>query len=230
MSTETRLAGVTSMATRRMLDEIAADHARETGVVVAFAAMGGVAAARRLREGLRVDLVAMAGEALDGLIGDGFATGPRLDYARSAIALAVPLGAPRPDIGDEDALRRAMLAAPRVAYSTGPSGDHLRALWARWGCAEEMASRARVAPAGEPVAALLARGEAEIGVQQESELIGEAGIDIVGHLPRGAQRLTVFSAALAAGCAAPDDARAFLRRLASPAAAAAIRRHGMTPA
>ncbi len=222
------LSGVTSMAARGVLAELAAAHADQGGTIVAFTAMGGVEAARRVREGLAVDLVALAAGVIDALAAEGrLLAGARVDYARSGIAAAVPAGATPPPIETEAGLRAALLAAPRVAYSTGPSGDHLTALWRRWGL--DMAGRAVQAPPGVPVASLLARGEAELGFQQLSELMGAPGITLLAPLPASAQLVTVFACAATAGCAAQDAARAFLRFLASPAAAAAIRRAGMEP-
>ena len=231
MSTERRaLTGVTSMAARRILDEVARDFAATHGVDVSFAAMGGVEAARRMREGSGADLVALASAALDALGREGrLAAGLRVDYAASGIAVAVRAGAESPDLSSESAVRAAMLRARRIAYSTGPSGDHVRGLWRRWGLEEAMAERAVQAPPGVPVAGLVASGEADLGLQQESELIGAPGIAIAGPLPPGLQLTTVFSAAAAADCSDPASAQAFLAYLASPQAEAAIRRQGMAP-
>src|SRR5579863_1073468 len=185
--------GVTSMAARRILDDLCAAFAEAGGSRVAFTAMGGVEAARRVKEGLAVDLVALAANAIDALEAGGILRrGSRVDYARSGIALAIPSGATRPAVATAGDVRAAMLAAPRVAYSTGPSGAYLLSLWERWGVGREMAGRAVQAPAGVPVAALLARGEADLGVQQYSELLEQPGIEILGPLPDSIQQITVF--------------------------------------
>jgi molybdate transport system substrate-binding protein len=224
------LTAITSMATRGILGDLAGDFERRTGVAVELTAMGGVEAQRRLREGCAADLVFLAAAALDGLVRDGLVLAEgRTDYATSAAALAVPAGAPRPAIATPDDVRQAMLAGRRVAFSTGPSGDQLKALWSRWGIAEAMGSRSLLAPPGTPVAALLARGDADLGLQQLSELKGQPGIDILGELAADIIPHTRFAGAVGSACRRPQDARAFLAFLASGDAAEAIRRGGMRP-
>jgi len=123
--------------------------------------------------------------------------------------------------------------APRIAYSTGPSGTALMALFERWGIAGEIGSRLVQAPPGVPVASLLARGEAELGFQQLSELIGFEGIALIGPLPPEVQITTVFSAAPAVpdiGGAQPEAVRALLAFMGSAESADTKRRHGMEPA
>ena len=120
-----------------------------------------------------------------------------------------------------------MLVAKSIAYSDSASGVYLSTvLFPRLGIADQIKDKSRMVP-GEPVAAVVARGEAEIGFQQISELMPIAGIDLIGPLPGETQKLTVFSAAIAAGSKEPDAARALIRFLASPAAAAAITGSGM---
>ncbi len=224
-----RLSGVTSMAARRLLEEVGTDFTARTGIAVGFRAMGGVVALRELRAGLAVDLAALASDAIDALTAEGrLRAGARVDYARSGIAAAVPAGAMRPAIDTAAALRAAVLRARPVAYSSGPSGEHMQRLLRSWGV--DMDRHAVQSPPGVPVAALLARGEAELGFQQLSELIGEPGIDLLGMLPPGAQHETVFACAATAGSAQAGAARAFLDFLASAEAAPAIRRAGMAPA
>ena len=153
----------------------------------------------------------------------------RVDYAVSGIALAVRSGAARPDLSSEAAARAALLGANRVAYSTGPSGDHVQALWRRWGVAEALLERGVLAPPGVPVASLVASGEADIGLQQLSELMGAEGIEIAGPLPQPIQLTTTFAAAATGrrpGMVGP--ARDFLTFLRAPSAASVIARHGMS--
>jgi molybdate transport system substrate-binding protein len=227
--------GLCSMATRGLLDDLAAMHAQRTGVPVCFLAIGGVEAARRVSEGERFDVVVLASEAIDKLLAAGkLDAAGKVDLVRSGVAMAVRAGAPRPDISTEDALRSAVLAAPRIAYSTGPSGVALAALFERWGIAGDIRSRLVQAPPGVPVGALLARGDAELGFQQLSELIGVDGIALVGPLPPAVQITTVFSAAPAApgigGGAEPEAVRALLAFMGSAQSADTKRRHGMEPA
>jgi len=223
--------GLCSMATRGLLDELAVAYTRRTGVPVSFLAVGGVDAARRVAEGELFDIVALASEANDKLVAAGrLDAAARVELVRSGMGVAVRPGSAPPDIATGEALRRAVLGAERIAYSTGPSGAALMALFERWGIAAEVRGRLVQAPAGVPVAALLARGEATLGFQQMSELIGAEGIALLGPMPPDVQVVTVFSAAPCRGGAQPEAARALLAYLASADSADAKRRHGMDPA
>lgn len=184
----------------------------------------------RLRRGEAADALIMVGTALGDLIAQGsVVAASRVDLARSAIAVAVRAGAPKPDIGSVDALRRALIAAQSVAYSDSASGVYVSTeLFTRLGIAEQMRGKSRVIPA-EPVAAAVARGEAEIGFQQLSELLPVRGIDIVGPLPPEVQKITLFSAGVVAGAREPDGAAALIAFLASDAAAPAIAESGLEP-
>jgi molybdate transport system substrate-binding protein len=182
----------------------------------------------RLGRGEAVDVVILAAQALDDLIAQGRVTaGSRVDLVRSSIGMAVRAGAPRPDISSVDALRHALLDATSIAYSSSASGVYLSTeLFQRLGIADQIKRKSRQIDSG-PVGASVARGEAEIGFQQISELLPVPGIDYVGPLPPGAQRVTVFSAGVAARAKAPEAARALIAFLASPAAASAIVRSGL---
>ncbi len=184
----------------------------------------------RLARGEPIDVLIMVGDALGHLVEQGTVDADsRADLARSAIGVVVRAGAPRPDIGSADALRRALLAAGSIAYSDSASGVYIeREMLPRLGIAEQVAGRARMIPA-EPVGAVVARGDAEIGFQQISELRPIPGIDLVGPLPPELQRVTVFSAGVLARSREPDAARALIRFLTSPAAAGAIVDSGMEP-
>jgi molybdate transport system substrate-binding protein len=194
-------------------------------------AVGGVDAAKRVQAGEAFDAVVLASGAIDELLRGGHAVaGSRTDLVSSGVSVAVRAGAPRPDIGSEEALKAALLAAPTIGYSTGPSGTHLLRTFERWGVAETLRARTVQAPPGVPVGTMVADGRVAIGFQQLSELMGLPGIDVVGPLPPGVQILTVFSGALCATAAQPAAARAWLDFMASPAMAEAKRRHGMEPA
>jgi molybdate transport system substrate-binding protein len=225
--------GISSMATRAVLGELAGAYTQATGRGVEIESVGGVDAARRVQAGEAFDVVLLAADAIDKLIAGGaLRAGSRVDLVLSPVALAVPAGAPRPDIGSEDAVKQAVLAAPTLGYSTGPSGNFLLRLFERWGIAEAMKSRLVQAPPGVPVGALLARGEVALGFQQLSELINVRGVDVLGTLPPAIEFITTFSAgvpvALAAErAAAVADLLAFLN---TEQAAETKRRHGMAPA
>jgi molybdate transport system substrate-binding protein len=184
----------------------------------------------RLRRGEAIDVVIMVGYALDDLIKQGkVVADSRVDLARSGIGMAVRAGAPKPDISSVNALRRTLLAAKSIAYSDSASGVYISTeLFKRLGIADQVASKSRMIPAT-PVGAVVARGDAEIGFQQISELKPIAGIDLVGPLPAEVQKFTVFSAGIVVGTKEPEAARALITFLASPAAGAAIRESGMEP-
>ena len=182
----------------------------------------------RLKGGESVDLVILSAASLDeirkaGLVSD------RTDLARSGIGVAVKSGARRPDISSGEAVKRAVLAAKGIAYSTGPSGIYLMGLFQRMGIAEAIKSKVKQVQ-GEPAGGVVARGEAEIAFQQVSELLPVPGIDLVGPLPADIQQITVFSAGLYAAAKQPDAARALVKFLTAPAAAPVIRKKGMEPA
>ena len=178
------ITGLSSMATRHILADLARDYEQRSELPVAIRSMGGVEAAKLVRSGEPTDVVVLASKVMQSLEAQGqIAKGSIMDFARSEIGMAVPAGSPRPGVENEQAVRSAMLAATRVCYSTGPSGDHLKALCGRWGVSESVLARALVAPPGVPVAGLVARREADLGFQQLSELIGQPGIEIVGSLP-----------------------------------------------
>lgn len=219
------------MATRQVLADLASAYEQQTGRRIAIESVGGVDAAKRVQAGEPFDVVFLASDAIDKLVAAGrVVAGSKVDLVRSGVAVAVRAGTPRPDIGSEDALRSAVLAAPSIGYSTGPSGVALVKLFERWGIAAEVQQRTVQAPPGVPVGALVARGDVALGFQQLSELIHLQGIDVVGPLPDTVQIITTFSAGLVTGSSQGDAVRRLLDFMASPEAADAKRRQGMEPA
>jgi molybdate transport system substrate-binding protein len=185
---------------------------------------------KRIGAGETVDLVIIAGPAIDQLIKQGkLLAGSRVDVAKSGIGVAVRSGAPRIDMSSGDALKTALLGAKSIAYSSGPSGAYMAALLQKWGVADQLKSRVTQVSSGVPVGEVVAKGEAEIGFQQVSELLPIKGIDLLGPLPADIQEITVFSAGLPAAAPAPDAAQALVKFLTSPAAAPVIRQKGMEP-
>jgi molybdate transport system substrate-binding protein len=182
----------------------------------------------RLKGGETVDLVILSAAALEDLRKAGIVS-ERTDLAKSGIGVAVKAGAPRPDISSGEALKRAVLAAKGIAYSTGPSGIYLIKLFERMGIAEQIKSRVKQVQ-GVPAGSIVARGEAELAFQQVSELLPVPGIDLVGPLPPDVQEITIFAAGLHAKAPHPDAARALITHLTAPAAASVIRKKGMEPA
>jgi molybdate transport system substrate-binding protein len=184
----------------------------------------------RLERGEPVDVVILADDALDQLIKDGrVLANSRVPLARSSIGMAVRAGAPKPDISSLEALKHTLLQAKSVAYSASVSGTYISTeLFQRLGIAEEMLSKSRRIDR-ERVGAVVARGEAEIGFQQISELLPIPGIQYVGPLPPEVQKVTVFSAGVAARSKSADAARAIIRFLASPEAADTVAKTGLEP-
>jgi molybdate transport system substrate-binding protein len=223
--------GISSMATRQVLAELAALYEARTGDVVQIESVGGVDAARRVQSGEPFDLVLLASDAIDKLVASGAAVaGSKVDLVRSPVALAVRAGTQPPGIGSEQALRSAVLAAASIGYSTGPSGTALLQLFERWGIAAEVKDRLVQAPPGVPVGTLVAQGEIALGFQQLSELMHLDGIAIAGTLPAPVQIITTFSGAACRACTQADAVRRMLSFMASPEAAPSKRRHGMEPA
>jgi len=218
-----------SIAFSAAFRELAQQFDRDTGHCSVPVITGGLQVMARLRAGEVVDAVIMAAEMIDALASEGIvAPGSRVDLGISPIGVAVPAGAPAPDIGSGEAVRRALLAARAIAYSTGPSGVHLAALIAQMGIGDALAGRL-IQVRGEPAGAAVARGEADLGFQQISELLPVTGIDIVGPLPDDIQKLTVFAIGLHARAPQPQAASALMAFLGSPAAAPVVRRKGMQP-
>ncbi len=226
-----RVMGLSSMATRHILSDLARDYEQRNGISIDIRPMGGVEAAKLARAGEPTDIVILASKVMESLEAEGFIVkGSIRDFARSEIAIAIPAGAPRPSIETEQAVRQAMIEARQLCYSTGPSGDHLKALCDKWGLADSVLARALKAPPGVPVATLVAQGDADLGIQQLSELIGQPGIEVVGPLPPEIQAVTIFSAGVSMTSAEREAAHALVSYLASAETHAAIRRHGMEPA
>jgi molybdate transport system substrate-binding protein len=222
---------ISSMATRALLAELADAAGQALELAVSVESVGGVDATKRVRAGEAFDAVVLASDVIDALIAEGHALpGSRVDLVRSEVAVAVPAGAPVPDIASAAALRQAMLAAPSLGYSTGPSGNALLRYIDSWGLSETLRPRLVQAPAGVPVGTLVARGEVALGFQQLSELIHVAGITLAGPMPADAPIVTVFSGAVCQTAPAPQTAAQVLAWMAQPATAQAKQRQGMAPA
>ena len=184
----------------------------------------------RLDRGEAIDVVIMAAPALANLIKQGkVRADSRVDLVQSKIGMAVRAGAPKPDISTVEALKRTLLAAKSIAYSDSASGVYLSTeLFPKLGIADQIKGKARKIEA-DPVGGVVATGEVEIGFQQISELRPVKGIDIVGELPPGAQRVTVFAAGIPITSKHPEAAKVLIQWLASPVAYPAIRRSGLEP-
>ena len=219
------------MATRQLLADLSHSFAPAAPWTVEIESIGGVDAARQVRGGKEIDVIVLASNVMEQLETEGWIVpGTRSDVARSGVAIAVRSGLPHPAIASEADVKQAVLAAGKISYSTGPSGDHLKRLFERWNIAERIADRTVEAKPGIPVGQLVARGDADLGFQQLSEFLGVEGIDIVGPLPADIQTTTVFTAGVSTRSAHPDGARAFVAHLVSPETQAAKAQLGMEAA
>jgi molybdate transport system substrate-binding protein len=184
----------------------------------------------RLERGEPADVLIMVGYALIDLAKKGkVEPGTSVELVKSPIGVAVKAGAPRPDIRSADAVKSALLAAKTIAYSDSASGVYVSTeMFAKLGIEKEMEGKARKIPAT-PVGEIVARGDAELGFQQISELKPVSGIDIVGPLPDDLQKITVYSAGIATGSKEPEAGKALITFLTSAAARDEIVKSGMDP-
>jgi molybdate transport system substrate-binding protein len=221
---------ISTQATEQAYNELVAQFEKTSGHKVSTVFTGTLNVQKRLADGEPYDLIIMAGPAIDDQIKLGRAVaGSRVDFAKSGTGLAVKKGAAKPDIGTVDTFKKTLLAAKSIGYSTGPSGLYMLGVFEKLGIAGEVKSKLKQTPSGVFVGTLIATGETEIGFQQISELIHFAGIDYVGPLPGELQQLTMFSAGIHAGAKQADAARALVKFITAPAAAAVIRKHGLEP-
>ncbi len=188
----------------------------------------------RLARGEFADVVIIDGGAIDELAKRGFVrVGSKVELALSQVGMVVRAGAVKPDIGSVDAFKRTLVAAKSIGYSDSGSGTYLSTtLFPKLGLADQIAGKSRKVrgpPSGEPVAAVVARGEVEIGFQQVSELIHTPGVTFVGAIPAELQPGFSFAGAITSGAKQPDAALALIRFLASPESAATITKAGLAP-
>jgi len=214
--------------------ELAPQFERATGHRIVIEATssgtGATSIASRLERGEAIDVVIVDSNALDGFIRNGqVRPGTRVDLARSEIGMAVRSGAPKPDISSLSALRQTLLDAKSIAYSANVSGTYLSTeLFQRLGIADQVLPKSRRI-VGERVGAVVARGEAEIGFQQISELLPEQGIDFVGSLPADAQHVMIVAAGIGTAARNVALAQRLIEFLASPDAVTTIEKTALEP-
>jgi molybdate transport system substrate-binding protein len=216
-------------------EELVPQFERKTGHTIETVygpSMGSASEAipNRLQRGESADVIILASSALDELTKkDKIIPDTRINLARSGIAIAVRAGAQKPNISTVEDLKRTLLAAKSIAYSDSVSGVYVSTeLFPRLGIAD--AIRSKCIKVDGMVGPAIARGDAEIGFQQMSELLPIPGIDIVGPIPAEAQKITTFSGGVAVNSKNPEIAKQFLLYLASPESAPAIKKSGMQPA
>ena len=211
--------------------ELVSDFEKSSGHKIVTSWTGTVNATKRVSDGEVYDLVVIGSNNIDQLIGNGkLVSGSRVDFAKSGVGIAVRAGVPRPDVSTSDAIKAVVLAANSIVYSAGPSGAYVGELLKRWGIADQIASKVKRPSSGAEVAAILARGEADLGFAQVSEFLNVPGLIDLGPLPASIQNFTIYAIGLHAAAPAPDAATALVKHLTAPAAALAIKNMGMQPA
>ena len=222
---------LSSAAFREAYLELVPQFERATEHKVKTTWAGTSAIMKRMAAGETYDLVIMSAEGLDQLTKDGkIVAGSRVDLVRSGVGAAVKSGAAKPDLSSTDALKKTLISAKSIGYSTGPSGVYMASLFQKLGIADEVKGKLKQVPTGVPVGTIVASGEAEIGFQQVSELILHPGIDFVGPLPTDVQHITVFSAGLHSGAKETEAAKALVKFFTAPAAVPVIKKKGLEPA
>jgi molybdate transport system substrate-binding protein len=225
---EVRLIG--SAAVKEVVLDLVPAFEKASGHKVTAIWAGTEAITKRVSGGEVVDIVLIAASNVDRLIAEGkLVAGSRADVAKSGIGVAVRLGVPKPDISSGEAVKNAVLAAKSLAYSSGPSGFYLADLFKKMGIADQIKDKVKQTPSGVQVGEVIARGDADLGFQQVSELLHLKGIQYLGPLPADIQHITVFSAGLHRAAPEPDAAKALVKFLTAPEAGSIIRKTGMEP-
>jgi molybdate transport system substrate-binding protein len=221
---------LSTQATEEAYRELVPQFEKATGHKVTTVFTGTLDANKRLAAGESYDLLIMSAPSIDEHIKGGkVVAGSRVDLAKSGVGVAVKAGAPKPDIGTTEALKKTLLSAKSIGYSTGPSGVYVVGLFQRMGIADEIKGKLKQTPTGVFVGSIIASGEAEIGFQQVSELSHFPGLDYVGPLPAEVQQFTTFSSGIMAGAKEAEAAKALATFVTAPAAAAAYKKRGMEP-
>jgi molybdate transport system substrate-binding protein len=219
-----------SAAIREAYLELIPEFEKTTGNKVVAQWAGTPDIQKRIAGGEAADLVILGSSGTDDLIRQGkLVPDSRANFVKSGIGVAVRDGAPKPDISSAGAVKAAVLAAKSVAYSAGASGAYIVTLFQRMGIADEVKAKTAAVKPGEPVGAVIARGDAELGFQQVAELVPVRGIQYVGPLPPEIQNITVFSGGVHSGAAEPEAAAALVKFLTAPAAIPIITKHNLEP-
>ena len=221
---------LSTQATEEAYKELVPQFEKVSGHKVITVFTGTLDVQKRIGAGEMHDLIIMAGPALDDFIKSGKVVGgSRMDIAKSGVGAGVPKGAPKPDISTVDALKKTLLTAKSIGYSTGPSGVYIVSMFEKLGVAAEVKPKLKQTPTGVFVGTIVANREVEIGFQQVSEMSQFPGVDYVGPLPAPVQQITVFSGGIQVGAKEADAAKALIKFITAPAAASAYTRRGLEP-
>jgi molybdate transport system substrate-binding protein len=221
---------LSTLALRGVLVEIAEAFRARSGLALAVTYKSTNAVLALIAQGTRADITIVTREAIDRLVNDGIiVAGSTADLARSGVGIAVRAGSPKPDISTVAAFRRAVLDAKSIAFSRlGASGIHFGEVIERLGIADEIRRKSKISDSY--VGEVAARGEAEMAVQQISELMPVQGINIVGPLPGELQKISVFAAGIFRAAKNPDGAAKLIAALAAPGLVPLLLRKGLEPA
>jgi molybdate transport system substrate-binding protein len=226
----TEIVVTSSTAMREVVEELADMFERASGNKVSMTFQSGVETSEKIKQGAVADLVVTTPEAIEELVRDGkVVAGSRVNFVQSGVGVAVRAGAPKPDISTSAGFKNAMLAAKTVGISKGPSGVYLMSIMARLGIADQVKAKAVTPELGQRVGNLIARGEAEIGVQQITELLPIAGIDFLGPLPSELQTKIGYGTARPITAKQPAAAAALAKFLSSESALPVMKKMGLEP-
>ena len=222
-----------STAVKAATDEILPPFEKASGhkLNASYGPSGGLT--RQFENGAVADVIMVDSAAIDALIKQGALLPGRTDFARTGIGIAVKKGAPKPDVSTPEALKRALLAAKSVGH-TAPAGGgitalHIQKMFERLGIAAEVTPKVKLAAGGPSgrVSVLVSSGEAEIGLQQVSELMSNPDVEVIGMLPPELQQITIYSAGIAASAKQPDAAKAMIGALTAPSAQTIYKSKGL---
>jgi molybdate transport system substrate-binding protein len=221
---------LSTQATEEAYRELVPQFEKATGHKVATVFTGTLGAQKRLADGESYDMIIMSSPSIDAQIKIGkVVAGSRVDIAKSGVGVGVPKDAPKPDISTTEALKKTLLAAKSIGYSTGPSGVYMTGLFEKLGLADQVKDKLRQTPTGVFVGTIIASREVEIGFQQVSELSNFPGVDYVGPLPADVQNTTVFSSGIIVDAKEAEAAKTLVKFLTSPEAGSAFKKRGMEP-
>ena len=224
-----------STAIKAVTDELLPPFEQANGHTIRASYAPSGALIPRFMSGEPVDVFLTDSTAIDALITQGKIVGGRIDLARTGIGIAVRKGAPRPDVSSADALKRALLAATTIGHAAPSGGSitgpHIMRMFENLGIAAEMSPKVKLAAGGPNgrVSVLVSSGEAEIGLQQVSELMSNPEVDVIGMLPAELQQITIYSAGVATNARQGEAAKAVIKALTAPSAAPIFKARGLDP-
>ncbi len=217
-----------SGAVKEAYAELVPQFEKASGTKVTITWAGTVDIKKKVEAGEPYDVIIIAAPEMDAFTKAGkIADGSTVDLVKSGVGIAIKPGTPKPDLSSGEGVKKALLAAKSVGYSTGPSGAYMVSLFEKMGIADQV--KAKITQPGVPVAGLIRSGDAEIGFQQVSELIHEPGIEFLGPIPNDVQQITTFSGGITPGSKETDAAKALQTFLTAKERTDTLKKHGLSP-